>query len=135
MAKRSEQGELFWGFVIAYALMRIPLDLTRAYEPGSVLSHIGRFDVTESQLVSVTIALIALLMLMRVRRSAAHFSPDWHWPSLTRRAIASGRDRDTPLRLKQRVLTPMISMYGSWANRPGLRTGRYSAISGTRHPG
>ena len=68
-------GELFWGFVVAYALMRIPLDLTRAYEPASVLARLGRFDVTESQLVSLSLALIALLMLMRVRRAAALGAP------------------------------------------------------------
>ncbi len=64
-------GELFWGFVIAYALMRIPLDLTRAYEPGTVLAHLGSFDITESQLVSLTLALFASLMLMRLRRAAS----------------------------------------------------------------
>ena len=64
-------GELFWSCVVAYALMRIPLDLTRAYEPGTVLAHLGPFDVTESQLVSLTMALFALLMLMRLRRAAA----------------------------------------------------------------
>lgn len=64
-------GELFWGCVVAYALMRIPLDLTRAYEPGTVLAHIGPFDVTESQLVSLTMALFALLMLVRLRRAAS----------------------------------------------------------------
>ena len=68
-------GELFWGFVIIYALMRIPLDLTRAYEPGSVLTHLGTLDITESQLVSLTLAMFALLMWMRLRRAAALAAP------------------------------------------------------------
>jgi len=60
-------GRLFWGTMIGYALVRIPLDLTRAYEPSSVLGHLGRFDVTESQLTSVALALFSLLMFLRMR--------------------------------------------------------------------
>ena len=64
-------GQLFWGFVAAFALMRIPLDWTRAYEPGSVLARIGGLDITESQFVSLALALVALLMSMRLRRAAS----------------------------------------------------------------
>ncbi len=63
-------GQLFWGFIVAYALVRIPLDFTRAYEPGSVLGQVGGFDVTESQLVSLALALFGFLMMLRLRRHA-----------------------------------------------------------------
>lgn len=63
-------GQLFWGFIVAYALIRIVLDFTRAYEPNSVLGHLGGLDVTESQLASLTLALFAVLVLLRLRRRA-----------------------------------------------------------------
>ena len=68
-------GTLFWGTLAAYALMRIPLDFTRAYEPGTVVTRLGALDVTESQLVSLTLALFSALMLTRLRRAAASAPP------------------------------------------------------------
>jgi phosphatidylglycerol:prolipoprotein diacylglycerol transferase len=63
-------GVLFWGFVAVFALVRIPLDLTRVYEPGAVLMDTGTLQITESQVTSVLLALFALLMIMRLRREA-----------------------------------------------------------------
>jgi len=63
-------GTLFWVFLAAFALLRIPLDTTRAYEPDAVLVHAGTLAVTESQLTSVALGLFALLMLVRIRREA-----------------------------------------------------------------
>jgi len=62
-------GVLFWSFVAVFALVRIPLDLTRAYEASAVLLRVGPFDVTESQFMSVGLALFALLMILRLRRA------------------------------------------------------------------
>ena len=67
----SVPGTLFWGTLAAYALVRIPLDFTRAYEPGTVVARLGAAEVTESQLVSLLLALFSLLMVMRLRRGAA----------------------------------------------------------------
>jgi phosphatidylglycerol---prolipoprotein diacylglyceryl transferase len=64
-------GTLFWGF----ALMRIPLDFTRAYEPGSVLGHVGGLEISESQVVSLALALFAILMTLRLRRQVAPPEP------------------------------------------------------------
>ncbi len=66
----SVPGTLFWGFVIAFALVRLPLDMTRSYEPEAVLLHLGGLDVTESQLTSLAMAAFGLLMLLRLRRAA-----------------------------------------------------------------
>jgi phosphatidylglycerol:prolipoprotein diacylglycerol transferase len=64
-------GQLFWTFVVLYALMRVPLDFTRAYEPATVIGHIGTLDITESQLFSLVLALFGVLMMLRLRRRAA----------------------------------------------------------------
>jgi phosphatidylglycerol:prolipoprotein diacylglycerol transferase len=65
----SAPGELFWVFVGLFALVRAVLDFTRAYEPGSVMARWGVVDVTESQLLSVLMALLAALMIIRLRRA------------------------------------------------------------------
>ncbi len=64
-------GVLFWTFITLFALVRIPLDFTRAYEPGSELLTIGAYSLTESQLTSVAMALFGLLMVMRLKRQVA----------------------------------------------------------------
>jgi len=61
-------GTLFWTVIVLFALIRIPLDLTRAYEPESILAHVGAFDVTESQLTSIALALFGVLMILRLKR-------------------------------------------------------------------
>jgi phosphatidylglycerol---prolipoprotein diacylglyceryl transferase len=61
-------GQLFWLFIVLFSLVRVPLDFTRAYEPDSVLGRVGGLDVTESQLISLTLALFGLLMMARLRR-------------------------------------------------------------------
>lgn len=63
-------GTLFWGVVALLALVRIPLDLTRAYEEGAVIAALGPLPVSESQVTSVGIALFSLLMILRLRRHA-----------------------------------------------------------------
>ena len=40
-----------------------------------MLTHLGTLDITESQLVSLTLAMFALLMWMRLRRAAALAAP------------------------------------------------------------
>jgi phosphatidylglycerol:prolipoprotein diacylglycerol transferase len=64
-------GVLFWAFIALFALVRIPLDWTRAYEPEATLLRVGAAGVTESQLMSLAIALFAALMILRLRRGAA----------------------------------------------------------------
>ena len=63
-------GVLFWGIIGLYALVRIPLDFTRAYEAGAVLLDTGSLRMSESQITSVLLALFALLMIARLRREA-----------------------------------------------------------------
>jgi len=63
-------GVMFWTFIAAFAVVRIPLDLTRAYEPEAVLLRIGTADLTESQMMSVGLVLFAVLMILRLRRMA-----------------------------------------------------------------
>ena len=63
-------GVLFWTFIVAFALVRIPLDFTRAYEADAVLLRAGAIELTESQLTSVAMALFGVLMILRLRREA-----------------------------------------------------------------
>ena len=63
-------GTLFWTFIIVFALVRIPLDFTRAYEINAIALAIGDVPVTESQVTSLALALFGALMIMRLRREA-----------------------------------------------------------------
>jgi len=63
-------GTLFWLFIVLFALIRIPLDFTRAYEPTALLAGVGGIEFTESQLTSVALALFGTLMILRLKREA-----------------------------------------------------------------
>jgi phosphatidylglycerol---prolipoprotein diacylglyceryl transferase len=63
-------GVLFWTFIVLFGLVRIPLDMTRSYEPEAVVFHLSSFDVTESQLSSLALVLFGSLMILRLRRAA-----------------------------------------------------------------
>jgi phosphatidylglycerol---prolipoprotein diacylglyceryl transferase len=63
-------GTLFWTFLVLFALMRIGLDFTRAYEPNALALTVGGVEITESQLTSVALALFGSLMILRLRREA-----------------------------------------------------------------
>jgi phosphatidylglycerol:prolipoprotein diacylglycerol transferase len=63
-------GTLFWTFIALFALVRIPLDWTRAYEADAVALTLGTVSFTESQITSVVLVLFALLMILRLRRTA-----------------------------------------------------------------
>ena len=64
-------GTLFWVFLALFALARIFLDVTRAYEPESTLLALGSLEVKESQVTSLALALFSTLMVLRLRRLAA----------------------------------------------------------------
>jgi phosphatidylglycerol:prolipoprotein diacylglycerol transferase len=66
----SPPGTLFWMSLMLYALARIPLDLTRAYEPETVFLSLGPVEIVESQISSLAIALFSLLMILRLRRES-----------------------------------------------------------------
>lgn len=68
--KFAVPGTLFWSFIILFALTRIPLDFTRIYEPEATVLRGQGFEITESQVTSVAIALFGLLMILRLRRTA-----------------------------------------------------------------
>ncbi len=63
-------GVLFWTFIVMFALLRIPIDMTRSYEPDAVLVR-GAIEVTESQATSLALALFGAFMILRLRREAA----------------------------------------------------------------
>jgi len=63
-------GVLFWGFIVAFALVRLPIDMTRTYESTAIVLH-RPFELTESQATSLAMALFGVLMILRLRREAA----------------------------------------------------------------
>jgi phosphatidylglycerol---prolipoprotein diacylglyceryl transferase len=63
-------GTLFWTFLFLFGLIRIPLDFTRAYEASATVVRTGGIEIAESQLISIAMALFALLMIVRLRREA-----------------------------------------------------------------
>lgn len=68
-------GTLFWSFIALFAVIRIPLDFTRAYEIESRVLQLGGLAITESQLTSVALALFAALMIVRLKRGPDHAAP------------------------------------------------------------
>jgi len=67
----SPPGTLFWTFLALYALVRIPLDVTRAYEPTARVFAAGPLMLTESQVTSLLIVLFSTLMIVRLRRESS----------------------------------------------------------------
>ena len=61
-------GVLFWSLVALLAAVRVPLDLTRAYEVEATVLDLGVVRINESQVTSVALLLFALLMIARLRR-------------------------------------------------------------------
>jgi phosphatidylglycerol:prolipoprotein diacylglycerol transferase len=64
-------GILFWNFIALFALVRVGIDFTRAWERDAQLFSIGSLVVTESQITSLAMVLFSVLMMLRLRREAA----------------------------------------------------------------
>ncbi|MCC6652252.1 MAG: prolipoprotein diacylglyceryl transferase [Candidatus Eisenbacteria bacterium] len=63
-------GVMFWTFIMAFALARVGLDMTRTYETESILLRTPWLELTESQITSIAMALFGMLMIMRLRNAA-----------------------------------------------------------------
>jgi len=68
-------GVMFWTFIVIFAAIRIPLDMTRTYDADAVVMRVGTADVTESQLTSIGMILFGTLMILRLRRNAPPHEP------------------------------------------------------------
>ncbi len=64
-------GIKFWAFIAAFAVVRVGIDFTRAWEDDARLLAIGGASVTESQITSLLLVLFALLMILRLHREGA----------------------------------------------------------------
>jgi phosphatidylglycerol:prolipoprotein diacylglycerol transferase len=73
--RRWTPGVRFWGFLATFALVRIGIDFTRAWELDARLFTIGDLPITESQVTSITLALFAVLMILRLRRDSGSALP------------------------------------------------------------
>jgi len=67
-------GVLFWSMLALFAIVRVPIDMTRSYEPGAIMVR-GAIQLTESQAFSLVLAGFSLLMILRLRREAAAAAP------------------------------------------------------------
>jgi phosphatidylglycerol:prolipoprotein diacylglycerol transferase len=65
-------GVLFWCFIAVFAVVRVGIDFTRAWERDAQLFTLGGAPITESQVTSLVMILFASLMILRLRREAAH---------------------------------------------------------------
>ena len=63
-------GVKFWSFLASFAVIRVAIDFTRAWERDARLFSIGDVPVTESQVTSFAILLFSVLMILRLRREA-----------------------------------------------------------------
>ncbi len=63
-------GVRFWSFLASFAVIRVAIDFTRAWERDARLFTIGDLPITESQVTSVALVLFALLMILRLRRES-----------------------------------------------------------------
>jgi len=64
-------GIKFWSFLALFAVVRIGIDFTRAWERDARLFTIGDLPITESQVTSVALILFAVLMILRLHRESS----------------------------------------------------------------
>lgn len=64
-------GVRFWSFLAAFALVRVGIDFTRAWETDAHVLTLGDLPITESQITSFAVALFAVLMILRLHREGS----------------------------------------------------------------
>lgn len=69
--RNTAPGVRFWAFLASFAVLRVGIDFTRAWENDAKLLAIGDFPITESQITSFALALFSLLMIIRLHREGA----------------------------------------------------------------
>jgi phosphatidylglycerol:prolipoprotein diacylglycerol transferase len=69
--RNTAPGIKFWSFLVSFAVVRVGIDFTRAWENDAKLLAVGDFPVTESQITSVALALFSILMILRLHREGA----------------------------------------------------------------
>lgn len=64
-------GQLWWLFVILFALVRFPVDATRHYEASAYVLHLGSWAITDSELIGVALVVAGVFFFVRAGRRAA----------------------------------------------------------------
>src|SRR5262249_8498515 len=64
-ARVRTPGFLFWIFILLFAVLRVGIDFTRAWERDAQVFTLGGWPVTESQITSLALALFSILMMIR----------------------------------------------------------------------
>ncbi len=63
-------GQLWWAFVVLFALVRIPIDATRYYEPSATIARPFGLPVTDSELVGFAMLVIGSVLFVLAGRRA-----------------------------------------------------------------
>lgn len=69
--RNAAPGVKFWGFIASFAVIRVGIDFTRAWESEARVLTLGGLSITESQITSLALVLFSLLMILRLRRENA----------------------------------------------------------------
>jgi phosphatidylglycerol:prolipoprotein diacylglycerol transferase len=64
-------GQLWWLFVILFALVRFPIDATRHYEASAYVLRLGSWRITDSELIGIGLVLVGAFFFVRAGRRAA----------------------------------------------------------------
>jgi phosphatidylglycerol:prolipoprotein diacylglycerol transferase len=68
-------GQLWWLFVILFALVRFPVDATRHYEASAYVLRLGPWAITDSELIGIALVVVGTFFFVRAGRRAARARP------------------------------------------------------------
>jgi len=69
--RNTAPGVRFWSFIASFAVLRVGIDFTRAWENDARVLMLGDVTITESQITSLALVLFSILMILRLRRENA----------------------------------------------------------------
>jgi len=84
--RNTAPGVRFWSFLAAFAVVRVGIDFSRAWENDARVLALGDLSITESQITSLVLLLFSLLMILRLRREGGTPAA----PSAARTGVAAG---------------------------------------------
>ncbi|MGH7725205.1 MAG: prolipoprotein diacylglyceryl transferase [Candidatus Eiseniibacteriota bacterium] len=63
-------GQLWWAFVVLFALVRIPIDATRYYEPSATVFTLAGLRVTDSEILGFAMLVVGVVLFVLAGRRA-----------------------------------------------------------------
>ena len=68
-------GQLWWGFLAVFMLVRIPIDATRYYEPSAYVLHLPFGPVTDSNAIGAVIFVVSVVLFVLAGRATRAAEP------------------------------------------------------------